>query len=372
MNRNTILVVDDQEVNRVILRTLFEGQYSVLEAENGARAMEILAQQQDDIAAILLDLVMPVKDGYQVMLELNEQELLSKIPVVIITAEGTSDNEVRMFDLGASDIIAKPFEPHVVKRRIRNAVELNRYKLHLEELVKEQATKLFESQEILMDTLSSIIEYRSVESGQHVLRIRMFTKLLLQAVMRDGAAPGLNEDVITQIAGASALHDIGKIAIPDMVLNKPGRLTDEEFELMKTHTLCGCEILSRLERMPDREYMFYAYNICRHHHERWDGRGYPDGLVGDEIPLCAQVVGIADAYDALTTDRVYKKAYTPQKAFRMIMDGECGAFSPQLLSCFASVEEEFAALARDYADGRSPNEESGEFQRPQRPIEKPM
>ena len=357
MNRNTLLLVDDMEVNRAILRNLFEQDYNLLEAENGEQALMLINQYQDSIAAALLDVVMPVKDGYQVMKEMSENGLLDKIPVIVITAQDSTESEVRAFDLGASDIIMKPFESHVVKRRVQNVVELNRHKLHLEDLVEEQAVNLRESKEVLMDALSSVIEHRSIESGQHVLRIRMFTKVILEDVMQSYPEYGLDERKIEIIASAAALHDIGKIAIPDAILNKPGKLTAEEFEIMKTHTEKGCEILAGLDRMHDKEYLSYAYNICRYHHERWDGKGYPDGLKGENIPICAQAVGIADAYDALTTDRVYKKAYTPQKAYNMILNGECGRFSPRLLECFKKVREQFVALTRDYADGLSPKKD---------------
>ncbi len=358
MNRDTLLIVDDMEINRAVLRSLFEEQYDIIEAENGEQALALLRKHHGSLAAVLLDLVMPVKDGYQVMAEMAKSRRLSKVPVIVITSEDSSENEVRAFDLGASDIIMKPFEPHVVKRRVQNAAELNRHRLHLEEMVEEQARKLRDSREILMDALSSVIEHRSVETGQHVLRIRMFTKVLLEDVMKHYPEYELNERVITIIASAAALHDIGKISIPDAILNKPGRLTKEEFDLMKTHTEQGCEILSGLDRMDDKEYLRYAFLICRHHHERWDGSGYPDGLKGDGIPICAQAVGIADAYDALTTDRVYKKAIAPDEAFDMILHGECGAFSPKLLECFAHVRARFSELSKKYADGHSPKADS--------------
>lgn len=353
MGRNTLLIVDDMEINRVILRTLFEQEYNLLEAENGEQALMLLEQYKDSIAALLLDVVMPIKDGYEVMISMKKAGLMEKIPVIIITSETSIENEMRAFDLGASDIIMKPFEPHVVKRRVQNAVELNHHREHLEDLVEHQAAKLRESTDILMDALSSVIEHRSVESGQHVLRIRMFTKVLLENIMRSYPEYDLNERVIKVIASAAALHDIGKISIPDAILNKPGALTKEEFQVMKTHSERGCEILAKLDRMDDKEYLRYAYDICRYHHERWDGRGYPDGLKGDSIPICAQAVGIADAYDALTTDRVYKKAFSHERAYNMILNGECGAFSPKLLECFKSVREEFALLSHSYADGRS-------------------
>lgn len=352
--RDTLLIVDDMEVNRAILRSLFERQYNLLEAENGEQALLLLQEYEEHVAAMLLDLVMPVKDGYEVMEEMGKSGLVSRIPVIVITSDDTAESEVRAFDLGAADIIMKPFEPHVVKRRVQNAVELCRHKLHLEELVEEQSASLRESNAIMIDALSSIIEYRSVESGQHIRRIRMFTRILLEDVAKAYQEYNLDNRTIEIIADASSMHDIGKIAIPDSILNKPGPLTREEFEVMKTHTTKGCEMLSGLERMNDKEYIGYAYNICRYHHERWNGKGYPDGLKGDNIPICAQVVAIADCYDALTTDRVYKKALPAEQAFNMILNGECGEFSPRLLECFKNVREDFAALSKAYADGVGP------------------
>lgn len=361
MNRNTILIVDDVEINRAILRNLFEKDYNVLEAENGEQALLLLNQYKNTIVALLLDILMPVKNGYEVMSDMNRTGLIKQIPVIIITSEDSMENEIRVFDLGASDIIVKPFEPHVVKRRVHNAVELNLHKEHLEELVERQAVKLRESQDVLMDVLSSVVEHRNVESGQHILRIRMFTKILLENIMHSYPEYALNEHTIDIIASASALHDIGKISIPDAILNKPAPLTKEEYAIMKTHSEKGCEILARLERMDDKEYLHYAYRICRYHHERWDGKGYPDGLKGESIPICAQAVGIADAYDALTTDRVYKKALSPDVAYTMILNGECGAFSPKLLECFKSCREQFVALTYSYADGHSPEADMQNF-----------
>ncbi|QNL44847.1 diguanylate cyclase [Oscillibacter hominis] len=350
--RDTLLIVDDMEINRAILRGMFEDEYNILEAENGERALLFLRQYQQQITAVLLDLVMPIKDGYQVMEEMNRSDLISRIPVVVITSEERPESEVRSFDLGASDIIRKPFEIHVVRRRVNNVVELCRHKLQLEELVEEQSVRLRQANSVLIDAMSSVIESRSLESGQHIRRIRLFTKILLEDVARSYQEYDLHDREIAIIADAASMHDIGKIAIPDSILNKPGRLTPEEFEVMKTHTTKGCEILAGLERMQDKEYLGYAYNICRYHHERWDGRGYPDGLKGDNIPICAQVVAIADCYDALTTDRVYKKAIPPAQAFTMIINGECGAFSPRLLECFKNAQAAFAQLSREYADGR--------------------
>lgn len=228
--------------------------------------------------------------------------------------------------------------------------------------MEEQSASLRESNSIMIDALSSVIEYRSLESGQHIRRIRSFTKILLTNVAQSYQEYDLDNHKIDLITDASSMHDIGKIAIPDVILNKPGRLTPEEFEIMKTHTTKGCEILSGLDRMPDKEYLQYAYNICRYHHERWDGQGYPDGLKGENIPICAQVVAVADCYDALTTNRVYKDAIAQDEAFTMILNGKCGAFSPRLLECFKNVRDAFAQLSREYADGRPLNSAKPDLQ----------
>lgn len=353
MNKETILIADDAEINRAILRSLFEGEYNLLEAENGEQAMMLLNQYQESIAAVLLDLVMPGKNGYEILEEMRQAEMLYHFPVVVITAEDSKDNRVKVFEMGASDIIAKPFEPEIVKSRVNNVIELGRYRRSLEAMVEEQSMRAREANATVIDMLSSVIEYRSLESGQHIRRIRLFTKILLEDVGKNYQEYDLDERKIRLITDASSMHDIGKIAIPDSILNKPGKLTDEEFEVMKTHTLKGCEILSQLDRFPDKEYLQYAYQICRYHHERWDGRGYPEGLKGSSIPICAQVVAIADCYDALTTDRVYKRAIPPTQAFSMILNGECGEFSPRLLECFKNVREPFAQLSEQYADGLS-------------------
>lgn len=354
MNRNTLLIVDDQEINRSIIKYIFEDSFNILEAEDGDQALTIMNQNKDSIVAVLLDIVMPGKNGYQVMIEMSKAKLLESIPVIVITAQDTSENIKRVFELGASDTIVKPFDSITVRQRVLNIIELNKLKLNLSTLVKEKANELQESKELLMDALISIVEHHSIESGHHVLRIRMFTKVLLDDLARIHPECGLDARIINVISSAAALHDVGKIAIPDSILKKPGPLTSEEFEIMKTHSIKGCEIIAGLSRLHDKEYIQYAYSICRHHHERYDGKGYPDHLVGDNIPLCAQVVGIADAYDALTTDRVYKKAYTPEVAYNMILNGQCGQFSPILLESFKNVRSAFAQLTKDYADGLLP------------------
>ncbi|MEG1291071.1 MAG: PAS domain-containing protein [Lachnospiraceae bacterium] len=349
--KDTLLIVDDLKVNRAILCNLFQNKYNLLEAENGEEALAILRNHQNKIEAVLLDLVMPKKDGYEVMEEMQHMGILTQIPVIIISSDSKVESEVKALDMGASDMLLKPFKPRVVERRVQNIIELNRYKRHLEELVEQKSLGLRKSNTLMIDVLSNVIEYRSLESGQHIRRIRMFIKILLEKVAEVCPEYELDLHKIEIIVEASSMHDIGKIAIPDAILNKPGALTKEEFEIMKTHTSKGYEILRGLERLDEKEYLQYAYSICRYHHERWNGCGYPDGLKGDNIPICAQVAGIADCYDALTTNRVYKKAFSSELAYEMILGGECGAFSQKLLNCFAQVKNEFAALQKKYADG---------------------
>jgi diguanylate cyclase (GGDEF)-like protein/PAS domain S-box-containing protein len=348
--KETILIADDADLNRAILRNLFEDEYNLLEAENGEQALILLRQYRERITVVLLDLVMPEKDGYEVLKEMQETRFLYHSPVIVITADDSMGNRTRVFELGASDVIAKPFDPAEIKNRVKNIIELGRYRRQLETMVAEQSARTREANAAVIDMLTSVIEYRSLESGQHIRRIRMFTQILLEDVAENYQVYNLDSRKIQLITEASSLHDIGKIAIPDSILNKPGKLTYEEFEVMKTHTLKGCELLTDLDSLRDQEYFEYAYRICRYHHERWDGNGYPDGLKGDSIPICAQVVAIADCYDALTTDRVYKKAIAPSQAFSMILNGECGKFSPRLLECFKNVRDKFAQLSAEYAD----------------------
>ena len=263
ISQKQILIVEDNEINRMLLGEILSADYQVIEAENGLEALSVLKERGDVISLILLDITMPVMDGYQVMKEMGGSGLLDEVPVVVITADNSLEGELHSFDLGASDIIVKPFEPHVVKRRVHNIIELYLHKHNLEDMVDQQAHKLKESNDVLVDALSSVIEYRSLESGQHIKRIRLLTRVLLQELAQNCPEYGLDQHKIEVIASASALHDIGKIAIEDRILNKPGRLTPEEFEIMKTHTTKGCQILESLGRMSDKEYLQYAYKSCR-------------------------------------------------------------------------------------------------------------
>lgn len=349
--RDHLLLADDMVSNRIFLSKLFEDEFVLLEAEDGAQTLDIIAKYHDKIAAVLLDLIMPIKDGYQVLAEMRERGYLDEIPVIVVTSDSSQKSEAKVLSLGALDLVAKPYDPYIIRRRVQNLVNLKRSQDQLAVQVGALSAAMDMTNDTVVNTLATITEFRSLESGQHILRIRTFTKILLEEVARSFPEYELDEKKIATISSASVLHDIGKISIPDAILNKPGKLTQEEFEVMKTHTTAGCEILDSMTQVVDRDYMRYAYNICRYHHERWDGRGYPDGLKGENIPICAQVVGIADVYDALTTKRVYKGAIAHEETVNMILNGECGVFSPHLLECFKRVRMDFSTCARAYADG---------------------
>jgi putative two-component system response regulator len=341
--KKKILVVDDIEMNRIVLNDLFVDQFDVLEAENGLVALEKVTKYRSELSIILLDLVMPIMDGFQVLRKLNDDGTIKNIPIVLITSEDDEENILTAYGLGVSDFIRKPFNPDIVLRRVYNTIDLYSYKNYLEQKLIEQREELEKQNErikqfnlFIMDALSTTVEFRSLESGEHIKRVRLLVKYIL--IQMTEYYP-LSSDEIESISSASVLHDIGKIAIPDAILLKPGPLTKEEFEIMKTHTLRGCEILESLNYVQDKDYYKYCYEICRYHHERWDGRGYPDKLAGDAIPVWAQAASLADVYDALTSKRVYKGAYTHDEAVRMILAGECGQFNPKLLDSFQKIKD---------------------------------
>lgn len=347
MDRQRILIVDDEEVNRAILGEMFREEYDICEATNGQEAISQI-QDNQDIVLILLDIIMPVMDGFKVLDYMKEKDLLEKIPVVLITSESVGDSEGRAYTYGVADVMHKPFYPRIVKRRSKNIIELyqNKHNMELrlkqqEEEIRAQEKEIRETNEFLIDSLSSVVEFRSAETGEHTRRIKYFTRIMLKYLKEYFPKYGLTDALIDEITRASALHDIGKIGIPDSILLKPGRLTTEEFEVMKTHTTIGCDILEKFYGNQTGSFYRHSYDICRYHHERWDGNGYPDHLVGEEIPLSAQVVAIADVYDALVSPRVYKSVYANNIAFDMIMNGECGQFSPDMLECFGLAKVEF-------------------------------
>lgn len=364
MEKDTILIIEDMEINREMLAEIFRDEYKILEAENGKEGIKLFVENFSSIAVVLLDLIMPVMDGFQVLELLSQKKMISKVPIVMITGEASVEYEQKGYEYGVVDYIKKPYHAAVVKQMVKNVIELFKYKTQLETMVKSQTARLESQNELLkkqaeelrkmndtmIETMSNIVEFRNLESGLHVKRIREYTKCLAAEIMRQYPEYGLTPEKIEMIGQASAMHDIGKIVIPDGILLKPGRLTADEFEIIKSHTTKGAEMISTLIHMDDEEYVNYCYDITRHHHERYDGKGYPDGLAGEEIGIAPQVVSLADVYDALISERVYKAAFTPEKAYQMIMKGECGIFSPKLLSALEAVKEEFEELNQKYKD----------------------
>ena len=338
-NLPQLLVVDDSEMNREILKEILGKEYRILEACDGNEALEMLEQYGTEISLVLLDIIMPQMDGFEVLAYMNRDKWIEDIPVIMISSEGSESYIRRAYELGASDYISRPFDTKVVYQRVINMIKLYAKQRRLIHLVTDQIYEKEKNNRMMTGILSQIVEFRNGESGLHVLHINILTQLLLEKLMRKSENYNLSWSQQYMIATASALHDIGKIGIDEKILNKPGKLTKEEFEIMKQHTLIGDQMLDSLEMYHDEEMMKYAYEICRWHHERYDGKGYPDGLKGEEIPLSAQVVSLADVYDALVSDRVYKKAYSHEKAMEMILNGECGVFNPILLECLVEIQD---------------------------------
>ena len=336
--KQKILIVDDSEINRAMLKEILGEGYEYLEAENGLRAIEIL-RRRTDIALVLLDLIMPEMDGFDVLRVMQCYAWQEEIPVIVIsTAEDTRSVE-RAYDMGVADYIRRPFERVMVLRRVKNALMLYAKQKRLTRLVTDQVYEKEHNGVLMISILSHVVEFRNSESGQHVLHIRTLTDLLLHQLVQKTDRYQLDESDISLISTASALHDIGKIMIPEEILNKPGRLTEEEYATIKTHTTEGARILKGLAIGQDEPLVKVAHAICRWHHERWDGGGYPDRLKGDEIPIAAQVVALADVYDALTSERCYKQSYSHEKAVDMILHGECGSFNPLLMECLKESSE---------------------------------
>lgn len=335
--RKKILIVDDSEMNRLILSDMLESEYELIEACDGCEAEDILRTRKDEICLVLLDVVMPEKDGFEVLADMNNNHWIDDIQVIMISAESSPRFMRKAYDLGAVDFITRPFDHSIVHRRIVNTMVLNAKHQELSAMVAEQVLERENTSRMMVAILSHIVECRNGESGRHVQDINIITRMLLKSLLsKTGQYDSISGD-IDIICLASSLHDIGKIDIPSHILNKPGRLDREEFERIKTHTVIGAEMMDRLPAFRDEPLVKYSYQICRWHHERWDGRGYPDGLAGDSIPIAAQLVSIADVYDALISERCYKPAYSHEKAIEMIMNGECGTFNPLLLECLRDI-----------------------------------
>lgn len=327
-------------MNRSILADMLDDEYDIIEAENGKQAVSILQQHREEFSLVLLDIVMPQLDGFGVLNIMNENGWIEEVPVIMISAESSSTHVERAYQLGVTDFIGRPFDALIVHHRVVNTLFLYNKQRKLANLVAEQIYEKEKRSNLMIDVLSHIVEFRNGESGQHVRNVHILTELLLEQLVKKTDRYQLSWEDISLISTASALHDIGKIAIDEKILNKPGRLTPEEFAVMKTHSIIGAQMLEELPVYKEEQLVKVAYEICRWHHERYDGRGYPDGLRGDEIPISAQVVALADVYDALTSERVYKKAVPHEQAIQMIVNGECGAFHPQMLECLADVADD--------------------------------
>ena len=339
-NKSQILLVDDSAMNRMMLTEILGDSYHILEAENGRECMEKLQAEAGNIALVLLDINMPVMDGFEVLKAMNANHTIEDIPVIMISSEDSDAAIRRSYELGASDYVNRPFDARIVYRRVTNTIKLYAKQRRLVQMVSDQIRARENNTDMLVGVLSHIVEFRNGESGLHVRHIRMITELLLHRLLEISSRYSITAEQQDLIPLASALHDIGKIGIDEKILNKPGKLTPEEFEVIKTHSMLGAQILYDLDNFSEQPLLQTAYEIARWHHERWDGRGYPDGLKGDEIPISAQLVSLADVYDALTSERCYKKAFSHEKAMQMILNDECGAFNPLLLQCLTNIQSD--------------------------------
>ena len=338
--KTQILLVDDSNMNRMLLREILGDGYHILEAENGQECLEKMQAEAGNIALVLLDINMPVMDGFEVLKAMNANHTIEDIPVIMISSEDSDAAIRRSYELGASDYVNRPFDARIVYRRVTNTIKLYAKQRRLVQMVSDQIRARENNTDMLVGVLSHIVEFRNGESGAHVRHIRIITELLLHRLLEISSRYAITAEQQDLIPLASALHDIGKIGIDEKILNKPGKLTPEEFKVIQTHSMLGAKMLHDLDNFAEQPLLQTAYEIARWHHERWDGRGYPDGLKGDEIPISAQLVSLADVYDALTSERCYKKAFSHEKAVQMILNGECGAFNPLLLQCLTDVQDD--------------------------------
>lgn len=355
MDKQKILIVDDSEMNRALLIDILEDQYDVVEVDNGVDAIALLSKHRTEFSLLLLDIMMPKMDGFEVLAHINKYHWNDTFAVIMISADDSLKNIKRAYDLGAFDYISRPFDSTIVHRRISNTMFLYARQRHLEKIIVKQFYEQEKNNKLMIAILSHLVEFRNGESRLHVLHVNTITELLLRNLTQCTDRYSLSKSDIDLITTASALHDIGKISISDDILNKPGRLTAEEFEVMKGHSAIGAQILSGLPlEQQESPLVKVASEICRWHHERYDGRGYPDGLKGEEIPISAQVVALADVYDALTSDRCYKKAYSHEEALKMILEGQCGAFNPLLLQCLQEIAGTLKSELTESSFGEKP------------------
>ena len=342
--KQDILIVDDSEMNRAILAEMLGRDYIIHEAENGEEALQILRQYGTAISLVLLDIPMPVMDGFGVLQHMAAEYWIKDIPVIMISSDDSAAAVKKAYEMGVSDYISRPFDAQVVYRRVSNTITLYARQHRLITMLSEQVREKDKNNSMMVSILSQIVEFRNGESGSHVVHIKQLTKMLLEQLQRKDTAYTVTSSDLLLIPLAAALHDIGKIGIDEKILNKPGKLTREEFEIMKTHTVIGADMLESLTLYQEEPLVRIAHDICRWHHERFDGKGYPDGLKRDDIPLSAQVVSLADVYDALVSERVYKKAFSHEKAIQMILNGECGTFNPVLLECLLDIQRQLKQM----------------------------
>ena len=346
--KSQILLVDDSAMSRMILKEILGGDYSILEAENGQECLEKMQAEAGNIALVLLDINMPVMDGFEVLKAMNANHTIEDTPVIMISSEDSDAAIRRSYELGASDYVNRPFDARIVYRRVTNTIKLYAKQRRLVQMVSDQIRARENNTDMLVGVLSHIVEFRNGESGAHVRHIRIITERLLHRLLEISSNYAITAEQQDMIPLASALHDIGKIGIDEKILNKPGKLTPEEFKVIQTHSMLGAKMLHDLDQFAEQPLLQTAYEIARWHHERWDGRGYPDGLKGDEIPISAQLVSLADVYDALTSERCYKKAFSHEKAVQMILNGECGAFNPLLLQCLTDMQADLKEELQQY------------------------
>ena len=342
--RQKILIADDAKFNRDILKEFLGETYDYLEAENGNQVIQMLGENIG-IDLMLLDINMPQMNGFEVLEIMKRSQCIAETPVIMISSEDAVDTMRKAYELGITDYITRPFDSVIVKKRVQNTLGLYMNQKHLINVVYDQVYEKEENNNIMIQIMSNILGSRNSESREHILHIKIATEMMLRQLVKVTDAYPLTEADIALITTASSLHDIGKIRIPEEVLNKPGRLTDEEFKIMKKHSELGAAIIKDMDFPQDHRLVHTAWEICRWHHERWDGKGYPDGLKGEEIPICAQVVSIVDVYDALTSERCYKKAFDHDTAIQMILDGQCGQFNPILLKCLKELSIQLSKMS---------------------------
>ena len=350
--RQKILIVDDAEFNRVILKEILGETYNYLEAENGNQAIQIV-EENPEIDLMLLDINMPQMNGFGVLEWMNRFQWIDETPVIMISSEESVDTMRKAYEMGITDYITRPFDSVIVKKRVQNTLALYANQKRLVNVVVDQVYEKEENNNIMIGILSNVLGFRNSESSEHILHIKTATEMMLRKLVKVTDAYPLTEADIALITTASSLHDIGKVGIPEEILNKPGRLTDEEFKIMKTHSEIGASLIRDMRFPKDKPLVHTAWEICRWHHERWDGKGYPDGLKGEEIPISAQVVSIVDVYDALTSERCYKKAFDHDTAIQMILDGQCGQFNPILLKCLKELRLQLSKMLDKEMDDNS-------------------